>query len=141
MKILPNMVVSPMYVSSTLLPAKDWHMAEKVLPLFSALFCWSFFMKYSIWCCRLVVILVILKSQQLKIQPSSEWIRTEGHHKMTLVKSGVVQYNDLIWKNNTKNKIKKKEKRKKRKKSFFFIKMTYLLYIESIKRPAKNFLA
>ena len=115
MKILPNMVVSPMYVSSTLLPAKDWHMAEKVLPLFSALFCWSFFMKYSIWCCRLVVILVILKSQQLKIQPLSEWIRTEGHHKMTVVKSG-----DLIWKNNAKNKITKDEKKEKEKKIFHF---------------------
>ena len=133
MKILPNMVVSPMsYVSSTLLPAKDWHMAEKVLPLFSALFCWSFFMKYSIWCCRLVVILVILKSQQLKIQPLSEWIRTEGHHKMTVVKSG-----DLIWKNNAKNKIKKRGKREKN--LSFLSRWFYLLYIESIKRPAKNF--
>ena len=65
-------------------------------------------------------IMVILKSQQLKIQPSSEWIRIEGHHKMILVKSGVVQYNDLIWKNNAKNKIKKRWKKEKEKGIFHF---------------------
>ena len=74
-------------------------------------------------------ILVILKSQQLKIQPSSEWIRTEGHHKMILVKSGVVQYNDLIWKNNAKNKIKQALKwlLKPNKHELLQVKYEYLL--------------
>ena len=52
---------------------------------------------------------------------------------MILVKSGVEKIMQ-------KTKLKKDEKKEKEKKIYFiFIKMTYLLYIESIKRPAKNF--
>ena len=85
--------------------------------------------------------LVILKSQQLKIQPSSEWIRTEGHHKIILVKSGVVQYNDLIWKNNTKNKIKKDEKKEKEKKIFHFYRDDLFALYGIYQKAGQNFLA